>query len=216
MIGEFISEDDLHTFEGWLKYQCVDPALITPSQLSMWRGYFDEARERSSALLQVGLMKLQRVPGDYQYAVAVRERGELWLVLWVKRSHKKEFFVMVPRSDREWNAHTSYHLDGRRHAKSYGRKVALPVAQPLNRPFQDTVNLGVYAGYGPKGVGAVCKPADFNGVVEVPPGILGPRDGAIIVDLVAPGCQPVPHPRPLIQQRIFRDAVPWVVVGIAP
>ena len=40
---EFISEDDLRTFEGFLKYQAVDPAALTPDELTMWRGYFEEA-----------------------------------------------------------------------------------------------------------------------------------------------------------------------------
>src|SRR5271170_2192648 len=45
----FISEDDLNSFERWLKYQAVDAATITPEQLKMWRGYFDEDRKLSLA-----------------------------------------------------------------------------------------------------------------------------------------------------------------------
>ena len=29
-MGEFTSEDDLSTFEGWLKYQGIDAATVTP------------------------------------------------------------------------------------------------------------------------------------------------------------------------------------------
>jgi hypothetical protein len=43
---EFISEDDLNTFEGWLTYQAVDVAAATPDELATWRGLFDEATKR--------------------------------------------------------------------------------------------------------------------------------------------------------------------------
>jgi hypothetical protein len=37
-MGDFISEDDLRTFEGWLsKYQGYNPAALTPDELTMWR-----------------------------------------------------------------------------------------------------------------------------------------------------------------------------------
>jgi hypothetical protein len=215
MIGEFISEDEVNTFEGWLRYQGVDASTVTPDELTVWRGYFEEGQKRCLATPKVGLMKLQPVPGEYRYAVAVRDGDDLWLTLWVQRNRKSEFFVMVPRGDRDWNPHTSYHLKGQRHSKSYRHKADLTPAQPLNGPFRGTVQLGIYAGHGPKGVGAICNPADFNGVVELAPGILGPRDGVILVDLVEPGCEPIEHPRELIQQHVFRDAIPWVVIGIA-
>ncbi len=40
---EFVSEDDLETFEGWLRYQRVD-ATTAPEELEMWQGLFNEAR----------------------------------------------------------------------------------------------------------------------------------------------------------------------------
>jgi hypothetical protein len=101
-VQEFISEDDLKTFEGWLRYQAVDAATTAPEELERWRRYFDEARERCAASPKVGLMKLQPVPSEHRYAVAVREGSDLWLTLWVRRSWKGEFFVMVPRADRDW------------------------------------------------------------------------------------------------------------------
>jgi hypothetical protein len=103
---DFISEDDLSTFEGWLKYQGIDAATTTPDELATWRDMFDEARERSSATPKVGLMKLRRVPGEHRYAVALREGSDLWLTLWVRRSPKGEFFVMTPRGDRGWDPHS--------------------------------------------------------------------------------------------------------------
>ena len=88
---EFISEDDLKTFDGWLRYQGVDAAMTAPMELETWRRAFDEARKRSTATPKVGLMKLQPVPGEHRYAVAVREGPDLWLALWVRRSRKASF-----------------------------------------------------------------------------------------------------------------------------
>jgi len=68
VVQEFISEDDLNTFEGWLRYQAGDAATIPPDQLAMLRDAFDRAKERTLATPKVGLMKLQSVPGQHLYA----------------------------------------------------------------------------------------------------------------------------------------------------
>jgi hypothetical protein len=46
MVQRFISEDDLKTFDGWLRYQGID-AATTPAELETWRGIFDEAAKTS-------------------------------------------------------------------------------------------------------------------------------------------------------------------------
>ncbi len=111
---EFISEDDLKTFEGWLRYQAVDAATATPDELAMWRGLFDELSKRSLATPKVGLMKLRSVPGEHRYAVAVREGSDLWVTLWVRRSRKGRIFRhgAAPRS----GLGRSHKLSSRRHA----------------------------------------------------------------------------------------------------
>jgi hypothetical protein len=116
---KFISEDDLDSFEIWLKYQRVNPT--NPDELAEWRASFEE--EKASKSAKVGLMKLESrpmAPGEYRYGVAVRdEDANLWLTLWVRRSPKPDYFIMMPRGDRGWNPHTSYHVDGRLHSKSF-------------------------------------------------------------------------------------------------
>jgi hypothetical protein len=217
MVRESISEHDRQTFEVWLRYQGIDPATATSEELAMWRGYFDEDTKLAAAAPTVGLMKLRPVPGEHRFAVAVREGSDLWLALWVRRSRKGEFFVIVPRSDRESDIHSSYHLDGTFHMKSYGRisPVAQRKKQPLTGPFRGTEPLGVQMGYAPKGVGAICDPAAFSGVMEVSAGVLGPRDGQIVVDLVEPGCEPISWPFSRgFRQEVFRDVVPWVVIRV--
>ncbi len=36
---DFTSEEDIGTFEGWLKYQVGD-AILAPDQLEMWRSVY--------------------------------------------------------------------------------------------------------------------------------------------------------------------------------
>jgi hypothetical protein len=216
MRQEFISEDDLDTFEGWLRFQAVDAATAKPDELAMWRGLFDEVTKRSSAAPKVGLMKLQPVAGEHRYAVALRDGSDLWLTLWIRRSRKGEFFVMVPRGDRGWDPHTSYHLDGTFHMKSFGHKFdSTSKRQPLTGAFKGTEYLGGHGGHGPKRVGAICDPNAFSGIVEVAPDVLGPSHGSVVVDLVEPGCEPIPWPR-VVRQEVFRDIVPWLVIRITP
>jgi len=104
----FISEDDLGNFEGWLEYQAIDAAALTPDQLSVWRNMYDAGRERASSQEKVGRMKLPPLlAGELRYAVALREDADLWLTLWVRRSRKNEFFVMIPRGTEDWDPHSS-------------------------------------------------------------------------------------------------------------
>lgn len=216
VVEEFISEDDLQTFEGWLRYQAVDPLTTAPEDLAKWRRVFDEARRRSAARPKMGLMKLQPAPGEYRYAVAVREGADLWLTLWVRRSQRGAFFIMLPRGDSDWDPHTSYHLDGTLHMKGHDHKVLPPQKrQPLTGAFRGSEHLGVYYGHAPKSVGAICDPEAFSGVVELVPGVLGPRHGGITVDLVEPGQEPTEFPWTRIETRqVFRDITPWVVVTV--
>jgi hypothetical protein len=103
-------------------------------------------------------------------------------------------------------------------ASTAGIPNARPVAQfessaaMLHRPKQSpatiegTEHLGAYGGFGPKSVGAVCVPSDFTVVFEVPPGILGPRNGQVVVDLIEPGsdAEPLAHPAEEVARRLCR------------
>ena len=215
-VHEFIGEDDLQTFEGWLRYQAVDAAMTTPEELVSWRRLFEDARERRATSPKVGLMKLQAVPGEHRYAVAVREGSDLWLTLWVRRSRKGEFFIMLPRSNRDWDAHTSYHLDGTLHMKGFGHTLLPPQKrQPLTGTLRGSEHLTVYSGYAPKSVGAICDPAAFSGVVEVAPGVLGPSHGQVSVDLVEPGHERMGVPlTQIVTRQVFRNILPWVVITV--
>jgi hypothetical protein len=153
-------------------------ATLTTDGLADWRDMYETARSASSATPKLGLMKLKRASDEYLYAVAVRENSDLWLTLWVRAS-PRQFFVFMPRGDRRWDIHASYHRDGTLHQKGFGHKSVLSKKlQPLTGTFRGTELLGAYMGYGPKSVGAICHPSAFSGVVEVAPGVLGPAKAA--------------------------------------
>src|SRR5206468_2452289 len=104
-----------------------------------------------------------------------------------------------------------------RHMKSYGRKPLPPQKrQPLTGVFRGEEDLGSYYGHSPKGVGAICDPTTFSGVVRVAPGVLGPRHSGVTVHLVEPGHDPIevfPGTR-IVTRQVFRDALPWVVITV--
>jgi hypothetical protein len=213
----FIGEDELAIFEGWLRYQQVDPLQLSVEELAHWRQMFDDNEVKKASRAKVGLMSLQklRAAGDRLYAVAVQEHGELLLARWVRHSRKGEFFVMIPTGDPSWDAHASYHLDGRLHHKSFDQVVLPRQLQRLDASFRGTVQLGVFSDFAPKGIGAVCDPNDFDGVVKVPSGMLGPRHGAVSVDLVEPGVEPIETPWRQIHDRVvFKNATPWIVITV--
>jgi hypothetical protein len=82
------------------------------------------------------------------------------------------------------NPHASYHLDGTFHQKTYGSASIPQKRQSLTAAFRENKHLGMYYGHG-KSAGAVCDPQAFDGIVIVEPGVLGPKQGAVGVDLVA-------------------------------
>jgi hypothetical protein len=208
-MDDCISEDDPQTFEGFLRYQAI-PANSPRQELEMWRGFFDEAMQtrKSSPKFE---MKLHPIPGEQKYAVAIRDRADLWLAMWVRCSRKGEIFIMVPHRNGSWDAHASYHLDGTFHQKSHRAVMGLPLKkQPLTEAFKDSEHLGLYARPGlyardGKSSGAVCDPRVFDGVVEVEPGILGSKYGRVGIDLLTPEYQPRWNEE--ISQRLYRSGV---------
>ena len=114
-----------------------------------------------------------------------RDGSQLWSTIWVRCSPRAEVFVIYPRTD-AGNPHASYHLDGTLHNKSYDKAHIPRKRQPLSADFKESEHIGTFAGHG-KSSGAECDPSAFDGLVIVEPGILGPKHGAVAVDLIAAG-----------------------------
>lgn len=211
---EYINEDELNSYEGWLRYQAIDLSTLSDDEAASVRTLFEGAVRARATARKVGRMKLKR-PGESTYAIAIRDNLDLWLALWIKRSSKSEFFIFHPASDGNWNPHSSLHRDGKFHMKSYD-KAMLESRKQSPSAIKGTEHLGAYGGFGPKAVGAICEPADFTGIYEAPPHVLGPRNGMVTVDLIEPGsgAQPLMHPAEEVGRHCFIDASPHVLVRI--
>lgn len=215
-LQDFNSEDDLNTFEGYLRYQAIDPTTASQEVLAAFRKAFDEAQEAKATTPKLGRMKLRNLrTGEYRYAVVVREGSDLLMTMWVRRDPKGDAYVLMPRSRGQGNPHASYHRDGTFHHKSYGHQMAVSKRQPLTGGgFKGCEHFGMFAGHGPKTVGAVCEPTKFTGVLEVPPGILGPKDGFVAVDLIASGSEAFDLFNPILLTQVFKEAEPWLVIRV--
>lgn len=210
----FIDEDELRTFEGWMRYQAWDSSTLCAEERAQKRREFEETMTKAAAVPKVGAMKLRPMsPGEFRYAVAIRKNGCLWLTHWVRRSPKPEYFFLLPMGEPGFNPHNSYHLKGQLHSKSYDQVIGKLQLAPLTEPFRGPVNLGVFVG-GSTFSGATCDPSLFTAVVEVPSGVLGPAQGAVAVDLVEPRQEPLDCGREIALRTVFRDFVPWIVVTI--
>jgi hypothetical protein len=213
---DYISEDDLRTYEGWLRYQGFDLSTLSEQETAAVRELFDDSVNRRALAGKVGRMKLRRGPGVSTYAIAVRDEGDLWLALWIKLSAKDEVFIFHPTTDGSWNPHSSLHKDGTFHMKSHDKVTLEPRQKQPPPSIRGSEHLGAYMGFAPKSVGAVCEPVDFTEVFEVPPGILGPRNGAVTVDLFEPGstAEPLEHPAEEVARHLFTATVPHVMARI--
>lgn len=203
---EFISEDDLQTFEEWLEYHALDTSTMTKEELATWRGCFEETlKQRASS--KAGLMNLNTVPGESKYAVAVREGTDLFLVLWVRRNQKGEYCVLKPMGDRQLDPQSRYHRDGTLHHK---------IIKPKVLPAQKSSSFPIMNGFTPMDTGAICDPTAFTGIVEVASGVLGPRHGCIGVSLAEPGIGLPDYTWAyhVLTQTVFREVSPHVVVSI--
>ncbi len=216
MKNQFISEDDLNTFEGWLRFQAIDLVALQRDQLETWRALYNDAQHKRQSSPKMGLVKFKAVQGQLLYAVAVCDGTNLWLVLWVRRSVRGDVYVFIPRADPDWDPHISYHKDGKSHIKSHGRATLNKVRQPPTRSFLGAEQIVSQKGFGPKTVGATFDPKQFAGVVEIEAGILGPIHGYVSVDLVEPGCETIPHFNDAlpVRQMVFKEMIPWLVIRV--
>ena len=216
----FIDEDELDTFDGWLNYQAIDSMTLSPEQRAQWFAIFEEVQARVRSTPKVGVMKFsERESAGSQFALAIEKESMLYLALWIRRARKGDIYVFYPHGANGGNSHSSYHVDGRYHHKSHGRKTLPRQRQSLDENFRGIEHLGSFGGFGPKSNGAICMPSSFTSVVQVPDKILGPRHGHVNVDLLEPGevvpnlhvCLPNQH---VVLQRVFDDATPWIAITV--
>jgi hypothetical protein len=155
----------------------------------------------------------------------VRAHDGLWLTHVVARSPKGDVYVNWPRDHvSNWKPHSSYHASGWHHEKSFGSELTKKKRQKPDANFRGTAMVisTPISEEGARRVNLVCKPTDYADVMEVPASALEPNGGtAIAVSLAEPG-DPMSaaslgllmSTTPIIEQAIFKDAVPWLVVTL--
>lgn len=199
-----------------MAHQGLSPTHPEVGDLSDWQEAYEETCEKLRQARAVGTMRLRKSAANLLYAVAVEDEAGLWLTLWVKRSRKPEYFVMIPRSNRKWDPHASWHFDGRFHHKTYDHRMASQKRQRPDASFKDSENMILTpVTADAQTVGAVCDLSRFDGVLVVPASRLGAGQHLVSVDLVQPGHRAVPQfCNRLVEQRVFKESVPWVVVTL--
>lgn len=216
----FIDEDELSSFDGWLRYQAIDSMTLSSEQRVQWLAIFEKVQARAQSTPKVGAMNFSaRESAGSRFAIAIEKESTLYLALWIRRARKGDIYVFYPHGADGGNSHSSYHVDGRYHHKVHGRKFPIRRGQALNESFRGTEHLGSFSGFGPRSNGAICIPGSFTSVVQVPDKILGPRNGHVNVDLLEPGgvvsnlhvCLPNQH---VVLQSVFDDEVPRIAVTV--
>lgn len=157
------------------------------------------------------------------YAVSVSNGGSKLLLCRLRRAPTGIYFL-IPLEDPRRDVHASYHVDGKRHVKSYGGKMFVTQCQRLDGPWRGAESLfalAIQPGEEAR-LTIACQPATFAGVLDIPYNTFSPgHHHTLTVDLVEPGHAALPGPwREIVWQATVNDAVPWLLVtlwrGLAP
>jgi len=214
--GQTLRDKNKVTYEQWLRdVQSVEIEKMSDADHVIWRQQYEEAMQRAAEWSEQAAPSRGPQPKDRRYAIVIEDDDGVGLTFWIKRSSKGEIFLLYPR-DAAMNPHASYHHDGTYHQKTFDIKTNAQKRQPLDAGFKGTEHLGMFGGHG---AGPRIKDlSHFDDVLVAPPGSLSGKSGFIFVDLIAPGASPAPHHREghcIVAERVYQDAMPWIVVAIA-
>lgn len=200
-----------------MAYQGIETTTLGEEKLKAWRRDYDASCE-AQRQREIWAPRVRGNAKELLYAVVVRDVSDLWLALWVKRSAKAEYFVMLPRNNRPpWDPHASYHSDGRLHQKSHDQKIDVSQRQIPGPGFKGTENMlttrldleDVHS------VKALCDPGLFTGVLEIPGEVLRQRDHTVAIDLTDANGAALAQPwSQIVIQRRFSEALPEVLLTV--
>jgi len=161
---------------------------------------------------------------EKMYGIAiVRPDGERRLFGRVRRSRRGEVFAVWAEDESPENPgmgsnpHASYHGNGRSHSKTWDRPALIRELQVPGQQFRG--NQPFEATNADRALSLTLPPVsgNFDDLFEIPSRLLaGAQNHAIAVDLVEPGVSPVRvtgNDR-LLAEKVFQDAVPWIVVSL--
>jgi hypothetical protein len=106
------------------------------------------------------------------YAIAVRDRSDLFLFAIVRRARRGDVYVHYSHTHfgPDWDGHNSYHVSGQRHGKSYGRKFLVTQRQPLDANFRGTEQVveTSISSSAARAIGVHCRVEKFDDIFEIP------------------------------------------------
>lgn len=155
------------------------------------------------------------------FAVAVRDAGNLWLYLEIKRSRKSDVYVFWPYEHKR-DHHVSYHRDGRwcstsYHYKSSGNRQQKPnvTLRGSERVLTTSIHLT-----NARALNTPCRRArsgdEYTGVFEISADKISAErvkyTTSLAIDLAEPGV--LPPVESVIQRVVFTDAVPHIHVAL--
>lgn len=155
------------------------------------------------------------------YAIAVRDAGELFLMFSINRDAAGDVYVNFNKRDNKHKPHSSYHASGQLHHKSYGSyNSPIRKYQPPNDKFSGSepiITTSIRKGDA-RAWGILCKPKDYTEVMEIEDKIITPKFGyQFLVELVelrvTSWISTYPYAK-IIQQKIFKKSVPWIVASL--
>jgi len=200
-------------FDDWLVQQQF--AGVTTEQLAGLRSIYEKMAASAPRVIP-WTPRARSSPADDLYAVAVRDDADLWLLTWVRRSKKNEFFMMLPRPDPSTDAHASLHAKGLFHLRGSGFTFFESTRQKPDANFKGHVQLTMtpISLTGARKVMAVCDPAYFTDVFELTPSDIAGKC-AVAVDLVERGSAALPTPwSRIVKQRRYTPHIPEVLITI--
>lgn len=211
----------MRTFDEWLEYQKVNPALLSSEELREWRSIYEEVRAHQSQE-SVRVTNTGIDHGDSAYAVAVRDGGNLWLCLRIKRSAKGDCYVCFPLAGAHVNPHASYHRDGRVHHKNHNYAAHVRKKQKPDSSFQGAENILVtpLSATHARGTNSISRPEQFSDVFEIPiecldSGVTNIGNTFISVDLVEAGGTTLDQPGHAVKlQKRFGGHIPNILVTL--
>ena len=155
---------------------------------------------------------------DRIFAIGVDDGAAFWIVLTVRRRSKGDVYVNSLRDGTPgWKPHSSYHASGQHHHKSFGHKAALQYRPKPDSNFTGTVNMvttGLARGEA-QAIGVHIDPAEVDDSLRIPEAEVSPENYRtyLSVDLVEPAELPRLAARErALQQAVFKDAIPLIVV----
>jgi len=154
---------------------------------------------------------------DRLFAIGVDDGTASWIVLTVRRRNNDVYVNFLRDGTSGWRPHASYHASGQHHQRSFGHKAALKYGLKPDSNFTGSVNVvttGLAKGEA-QAIGVHIDPAEIADSLRIPEAEISPEKyrSYVSVDLVEPAQLPrLAVTQRALQQAVFKDAIPWIVV----